>query len=65
LRLAAVGDTHLVGEPEERHVEGTDKAVPPETLEKREQMGRQLGLLWVGIFAVAAIVIALVAWLVA
>jgi hypothetical protein len=54
-----------VDEPEERRVEATDKAVPPETVERRDRMGRQLGLLWVGVFAVAAIVIALVAWLVA
>ena len=43
----------------------TDKSIPPETVAARERMGRRLALLWLGVFAVAAVVIAVVAWLLA
>ena len=41
----------------------TDKSIPPETVAARERAGRGLALLWVGVFVVAALVIAIVAWL--
>jgi hypothetical protein len=62
LQAASPGDTPLVDEPEREPVEATDKAVPPETVRERDRLGRELGLLWLGVFAVAAILIALVAW---
>jgi len=62
LRRARTGDTSDVDEPREPVV---DKSIPPETVAARERMGRRLALLWLGVFAVAALVVAVVAWLLA
>jgi hypothetical protein len=50
---------------DDRPVAGTDKAIPPETVERRDQLGRELGVVWIGVFVVAAVLIAIVAWLLA
>jgi len=50
---------------EEPREQAANKAVPPETVAARERVGRGLGLLWVGVFVAAAVVIAVVAWLLA
>jgi hypothetical protein len=55
------GDTERVAEPPEPSP--TNKAVPPEVVEARDRMGRGLGLLWIGVFVIAAIAVAIVAWL--
>lgn len=34
-----------------------------EALEARERAGRQLGVLWIGVLVVVALVVALLAWL--
>ena len=47
-------------EPREPRI---DKAIPPETIAARERAGRGLALLWIGVFVVAALVVAIVAWL--
>jgi hypothetical protein len=44
---------------------GTDKSVPRETVERRDRLGRELGLVWIGVFVVAAVLIAVLAWLLA
>jgi hypothetical protein len=62
LHRTRTGDTRDVDEPRQPV---TDKSIPPETVAARERMGRRLALLWLGVFAVAAVVIAVVAWLVA
>ncbi len=52
-------------EPRERD-EGappSDASVPSGTVEERERAGLQVGLLWVGVFVVTALLVALVAWL--
>jgi hypothetical protein len=49
---------------EPRDASPTNKAVPPEVVEARERMGRGLGLLWIGVFVIAALAVAIVAWLV-
>jgi hypothetical protein len=50
---------------DERPEAGTDKAIPPETVERRDRLGRELGLVWIGVFVVAALLIAVLAWLLA
>jgi hypothetical protein len=49
-----------VDDPRER---GTDKSIPPETVAGRERLGRGLGLLWIGIFVAAVLLVVLLAWL--
>jgi hypothetical protein len=51
-----------VDDPRERV---TDKSIPPETVAARERAGRGLALLWIGVFVIAALVIAIAAWLLA
>jgi hypothetical protein len=43
--------------------QGTDKSIPPETVEHRDQLGRELGRVWIGVFVVAAVLLAIIVWL--
>ncbi len=52
-------------EGDEQPTAGTDKAIPAETVERLDALGRELGLVWVGVFVVAAVLIAIIAWIVA
>jgi predicted nucleic acid-binding Zn ribbon protein len=50
-------------EDPDRRTSPSDKSVPPEVLEGRERKGREVAFLWIGVFALVAVVAALIIWL--
>ncbi len=60
MAAAAPGETSLVDGRSP-----SDKSVPPETAEARDRLGSGLGRLWIGVLVAAAILLAIVVYLVA
>lgn len=61
MELPAEGDTSPVDEGRSP----SDKSIPAEAVEGRDRLGRSVGRIWIGVLVVAAILLAIVAYLVA